>query len=49
VPASYVSFLTPEEMGHAKIYGEHLPFLEDLKKRVDPDNVFKAAISYLRE
>ncbi|KAL4867031.1 hypothetical protein BDV12DRAFT_187018 [Aspergillus spectabilis] len=47
VLASYVPFLTPEEMDHAKVYGEHLPFLRELKKRLDPENIFKAAISYL--
>lgn len=47
VSTSYVSFTSPEEMDPSKIYGENLLFLKDLKKKVDPGNVFKAAISYL--
>ncbi|KAL4976702.1 hypothetical protein BDW66DRAFT_166331 [Aspergillus desertorum] len=46
-PASYISFLSREEMesDRERIFGGHLPFLTDLKKRLDPENVFRAAIS----
>ncbi|KAL5337944.1 hypothetical protein BJX70DRAFT_388952 [Aspergillus crustosus] len=47
LPASYVSYLTREEFNHDKIFGEHLPFLRELKTKYDPENVFKEAISYL--
>ncbi|KAL5049024.1 hypothetical protein BDW71DRAFT_12916 [Aspergillus fruticulosus] len=48
-PASYISFLSRAEMerDREKIFGGHLPFLEDLKSRLDPGNVFRAAISGL--
>ncbi|KAL4861589.1 hypothetical protein BDV12DRAFT_190976 [Aspergillus spectabilis] len=46
-PVQYLSFMRKEEVDHGKVFGAHVLFLRDLKKRVDPDNVFKAAISYL--
>ncbi|KAL4913657.1 hypothetical protein BDW62DRAFT_159132 [Aspergillus aurantiobrunneus] len=46
VPASYLSFVSAEEMDPSKAFGEYLPFPKDLKRRVDPQNVFRA-ISYL--
>ncbi|KAL4881981.1 D-lactate dehydrogenase [Aspergillus karnatakaensis] len=35
------------EFDHEKVYGGDLPFLRELKRRLDPENVFSAAISYL--
>ncbi|KAL3441671.1 hypothetical protein BJX65DRAFT_322104 [Aspergillus insuetus] len=46
-PVQYLSFMREEEVDHGKVFGEHVLFLRDMKKRFDPDNVFKAAISYL--
>ncbi|KAL4752998.1 hypothetical protein BDW72DRAFT_49369 [Aspergillus terricola var. indicus] len=49
LPASYISFLSKEEMerDQERIFGGHMPFLRDLKRRLDPGNVFQAAISGL--
>ncbi|KAL4908292.1 hypothetical protein BDW74DRAFT_99295 [Aspergillus multicolor] len=49
LPASYISFLSRKEMGRDLdlVFGQHLPFLRELKGRLDPGNVFRAAISNL--
>ncbi|KAL4776482.1 hypothetical protein BDW60DRAFT_203516 [Aspergillus nidulans var. acristatus] len=49
LPTSYISFLSREEMerDQERIFGGHLPFLKDLKRRLDSENVFRAAISSL--
>ncbi|KAL2844092.1 hypothetical protein BJY01DRAFT_248337 [Aspergillus pseudoustus] len=47
MPVQYLSFMREEEVDHSRIFGEHLPFLQELKRNLDPDNVFNAAISYL--
>ncbi|KAJ0423006.1 hypothetical protein BJY00DRAFT_310605 [Aspergillus carlsbadensis] len=47
LPVQYLSFTREEEVNHEKVFGEHVSFLRGLKKRLDPDNVFRAAISYL--
>jgi hypothetical protein len=46
-PVQYLSFMREEEVDHEKTFEAHGSFLRDLKKRLDPGNVFKAAISYL--
>ncbi|KAL3488166.1 hypothetical protein BJX62DRAFT_253462 [Aspergillus germanicus] len=46
-PVQYLSFMREEEVDHEKIFGERVSSLRGLKERFDPDNVFKAAISYL--
>ena len=45
LPATYVALTAPDELDMAKMYGEHLPFLQDLKKARDPANVFKTALA----
>ncbi|KAL2787684.1 hypothetical protein BJX66DRAFT_310377 [Aspergillus keveii] len=46
-PVQYMSFMREEEVDHEKVFGKHVSFLRGLKERFDPDNVLKAAISYL--
>jgi hypothetical protein len=46
-PVQYLSFMREEEVDHENVFGEQVSFLRGLKERFDPDNVFKAAISYL--
>ncbi|RDW65915.1 FAD-binding oxidoreductase [Aspergillus mulundensis] len=49
LPASYISFLAREEIERnmGGVFGGHLGFLTELKRRLDPVNVFRAAISNL--
>lgn len=41
---SYISLLDDDDMDLKKVYGSHYDTLLDLKKKYDPDNVFKHAI-----
>ncbi|KAI0904865.1 hypothetical protein F4823DRAFT_169029 [Ustulina deusta] len=47
VESSYVSLLADEDSDHKKIYGPHYDKLVALKKKYDPDNVFKYAVPRL--
>ncbi|KAL2823868.1 hypothetical protein BDW59DRAFT_162837 [Aspergillus cavernicola] len=47
VPTSYLPFLTAEEVDHDQVFGDNLEILRGLKGKLDPKNVFRAAISYL--
>ncbi|KAI1813753.1 FAD-binding domain-containing protein [Poronia punctata] len=45
--SSYVSLLGEEDSDYRKIYGSHYDKLVQLKKKYDPDNVFKYAVPQL--
>ncbi|KAF2969151.1 hypothetical protein GQX73_g4413 [Xylaria multiplex] len=45
--SSYVSLLADEDSDDKKIYGAHYDKLVELKKKYDPDNVFKYAVPRL--
>ncbi|KAL2813861.1 hypothetical protein BJX63DRAFT_431721 [Aspergillus granulosus] len=47
MPSQYLSFMRGDDVNLARVFGEHISFLKQLKQRLDPDNVFNAAISYL--
>ncbi|TRX89925.1 hypothetical protein FHL15_009197 [Xylaria flabelliformis] len=45
--SSYVSLMGDEDSDYKKIYGEHYDKLVELKKKYDPDDVFKYAVPRL--
>ncbi|KAI1169888.1 FAD-binding domain-containing protein [Nemania sp. FL0916] len=45
--SAYVSLLGDEDSDYKKIYGSHYDKLVELKKKYDPDNVFKYAVPRL--
>ncbi|KAJ2976933.1 hypothetical protein NUW58_g7963 [Xylaria curta] len=45
--SSYVSLMADDDSDYKKIYGEHYDRLVELKKKYDPDNVFKYAVPRL--
>lgn len=42
--ATYISLTAPEEVDVSKTYGEHLVFLQEMKRERDPDNAFGNAL-----
>ncbi|KAI1751588.1 FAD-binding domain-containing protein [Xylaria castorea] len=45
--SSYVSLMGDEDSDYKKIYGDHYNRLAELKKKYDPDNIFKYAVPRL--
>ena len=45
LPERYIALTGPDEVDMAKMYGEHWPFLQQLKKERDPLNVFRTALA----